>query len=125
VRQHVGLEPLDGAGPAPAARGALAPLHTQLEQHLHADTDAQHRTAGGQPALDDARPVDRAQAGHARGERAHARHHQAVAVECGIRVGGDRDVGADPVQRAFRGTQVARSVVQHDDPCHRASLLGP
>ena len=34
----------------------------RLEEHLHADADAEHRPAAGEPAADDPRAVDRAQA---------------------------------------------------------------
>ena len=49
VPAHVGhdgrLEPLDGARPLVAALGLDAVLDAALEQDLHADADAQHRTA--------------------------------------------------------------------------------
>ena len=60
-------------------------------------------------------PLHRAQPGHAGRERADARHHEPVGRRRGVRVGGDRDVGAGPGQRALGGAQVARPVVEDDD----------
>ena len=37
------------------------------------------------------------------------------------RVGGDGDVGPDPFEGTLRRAQVARSVVEDDDPLHRLS----
>ena len=122
VRQDVGLEALDGARPLPAALGALAPLDAEVEQHLHADADAEHRPAAREPSADDPRPVDGREPRHARGERPDAGHDQPVGVQRGVGVRGDDHVRPDPAQRALRGAQVARSVVQHDDPRHRTSL---
>ena len=94
MRQHRRLERLDDAGPLAAALGVVPVLDAALEQDLHADADAQHRAAAGQPAADDPRPVDGAQPGHAGGEGADAGDDEAVGVERGLRVGGDGDVGA-------------------------------
>jgi len=47
-------------------------LDAALEQHLHADADAEHRAPAGETASDDAGTVDLSQPVHARGERAAA-----------------------------------------------------
>ena len=71
-------------------------LHPAGEQHLHADADAEDRAAELDPAGDELVAADRAEAGHAGGERADAGDDEAVAVEGGVRVGGHGHVGADP-----------------------------
>ena len=73
VRQHRRLELLDDAGPLAAALGVVPVLDPAVEEDLHADADAEDRTAAGQPPADEPRPVDGAQPGHAGGERARRR----------------------------------------------------
>ena len=73
VRHDRRLEPVDRAGPLVAALGVDAVLDAPLEQDLHADADAEHRAAAGEPAADDLVAADAAQPCHARGERADAR----------------------------------------------------
>ena len=81
-------------------------LDPAREQHLHADADAEDRAAELDPAGDELVPADRAQAGHAGGERADAGNDEAVAVERGVRVGGDGDLGADPGEGPLGRAQV-------------------
>src|SRR5690606_2962206 len=115
VGQHRRVEPLDGAGPLGAAAGLGAVLDAAGEQDLHADADAQHRPAAGQPPADDLLAAYALETGHARGERADARHHQAVALGRGLEVGRDGHAGARPGERPLRRAQVAGAVVEHDD----------
>jgi hypothetical protein len=75
VRQHLGGEPVDGAGKDAAALGAQAELDSLGEQDLHADADAEDRASPVEPRRDHLLAADAAQAGHAGGERAHAGHH--------------------------------------------------
>ena len=105
-------------GHCAAAVGALVPLDAAVEQHLHAHADAQHGAAAGEPVVDDARPVDRAQAGHAGGERADPGDDEPVGLQRRVPVRGHRDVRTHPAQRTLGRAQVARPVVQHDDPRH-------
>ena len=49
----VGLQRLDRAGPLVEALGLHAVLDAAREEDLHADADAHHRAAAGQPAVDD------------------------------------------------------------------------
>ena len=56
VRQDGGLQLLDDAGPLAAALGVVAVLDAAVEQDLHADADAEHRAAAGEPAADDLGP---------------------------------------------------------------------
>ena len=44
---------LDRAGPLAEALGVDAVLDAALEEHLHADADAEHRAAAGEPTTDD------------------------------------------------------------------------
>src|SRR4051794_20559590 len=118
VREHGGLQPLDDARPLPASLRIVAVLHAAVEEDLHADADAQDGTATGQPAADDPRPVDGAQARHAGGEGTDPGDDQPVGVQGGIAVGGDRDVGADPGQRTLGRAQIARPVVEHRHLLH-------
>ena len=53
MRQHRGVELGDGARPLAEALGVDAALDAVLEQHLHADADAEHRAAAGEAAVDD------------------------------------------------------------------------
>ena len=63
----------------------LAVLDAALEQHLHADADAEHRPAAGEPLADHVVAADRAQAGHARGERADPGNDQPVGLRGRVR----------------------------------------
>ena len=60
--------------------GLDAVLDAALEEHLHADADAEHRAAAGEPAADHLVAADRAQPGHAGGEGADAGDDQTVGV---------------------------------------------
>ena len=110
-----GLQPLDDARPLAAALGLDAVLDAALEQDLHADADAEHRPAAGQPTADHPLAADRAQPGHAGRERADPGHHQAVGLQGEAEVGGERHVGAGALEGAHGGAQVARPVVEDDD----------
>ena len=85
MRQDRRLQLLDDAGPLAAALGVVAVLDPAVEEDLHADADAEHRAAAGQPPADDPGAVDRAQPGHAGGEGADAGDDEAVGVQRGLR----------------------------------------
>ena len=91
--------------PCPATRrspGCARRARRRLEHHLHAHADAQHRARPGQPAVDDQVAADRAQAGHAGGERADPRHDQAVASSAAAKsavTSGPRRPGPGPAGR--------------------------
>ncbi len=53
----------DDARPLAEALGVDAALDAALEQHLHADADAEHRAAAGETAVDDLVAADRVRAG--------------------------------------------------------------
>jgi hypothetical protein len=89
-------------------------LDAAREQDLHADADAEHRAAAGQPAADHPVAADRAQALHAGRERADTGHQQAVGLQRGPEVGGHLDLGADPFQGPLRGAEIAGAVVEDD-----------
>ena len=112
VRQDGGLQLLDHAGPLAAALGVVAVLDAAVEEDLHPDADAEHRTATGEAAADDPGAVDGLEALHARGEGADAGDDEAVGVQGGLRVGGHRDVGTHAGQRALGRAQIARPVVE-------------
>src|SRR5208282_2912218 len=113
VRQHVGVEPLHRSGPGPAAFGPDPVLQPGGEQDLHAYADAEYRAPELQAARDQLVAGDRAQPRHAGRERADAGHGEPVAFQRELWVGGHLDVGADPLERALRGAQVPRPVVEH------------
>ena len=115
VRQHRCGQSLDDTRPDPAARRPLPVLVALSEQHLHTDADTEHRGLAGQAVSDNVGAADRAQAGHAGGERPDPGNDQAVGGQGRGPVGGHRHLGADPLQRAHRRAQVARSVIEHDD----------
>ena len=108
------LQPLDDARPLVAARGLDAVLDAALEEDLHADADAEHRSAAGQPPADHLVTADRPQAGHARGERADAGHDEPVGLLRRRAVGGQRHLGAGPLEGAHGRAEVARPVVEDD-----------
>jgi len=87
-----------------------------LEHHLHADADAENGQPTGQATADDDVTADLAQPLHAGGKGAHAGHDEAVGRERPVEVGGELDGGADPLERAHRGPDVAEAVVEHDHP---------
>jgi hypothetical protein len=115
VRQDRGVKALDGAGEDAAAFGAQAEFHAFGEEDLHADADAEDRAAGLDPARDHLLAADAPDARHAGGERADAGDDEAIALGGLVKVGGDRDIGADAGEGAFGGTQVPRPVVEDDD----------
>ena len=83
--------------------------------HLHADADAEHRAAAGEPALDEQAAVHGVEARHDRGERADPGHDEAVGrVDAGA-VGGQLDPGAGGLERLGGRVHVARAVVEDHD----------
>ena len=114
VRQHRRVQPLHQARPLAAALGAHAVLDALGEQDLHAHADAEHRPPASEPPVDHPVAADRPQPCHARRERAHTRHHQAVGGQRGVASA----VTATPLRRgqgSFCRTKVSGTVVQHDD----------
>ena len=81
------LQPLDDARPLVAALGLDAVLDAALEQHLHADADAQHRPAAGEPAADDPVALDRAQPAMQAANAPDARDDEPVGVQRRVEVG--------------------------------------
>ena len=61
MRHDRRLQPLDDARPLAEPSVVDAVLDAALEQHLHADADAEHRAPAGQPAADDLVALDGAQ----------------------------------------------------------------
>ena len=55
---HGRIEQGDRARPLPEPLGLVPALDTVLEQHLHADADAEHRPARDEPLLDDRGAAD-------------------------------------------------------------------
>ena len=68
-------------GHSPEALGVDAALDAALEQHLHADADAEHGPAAGEAPLDELVAAARAQRLHDGAERADAGHDEAVGLE--------------------------------------------
>ena len=121
VRHDRRLQPLDHARPLVAALGLDAVLDAALEQHLHADADAEHRPPAGEPATDQradrrrraARPCRR----RTRRRRARrARRPSSRRVRSAVSV----DVGAGALEGAHGRAEVAGAVVEDDDRRARA-----
>jgi hypothetical protein len=88
------------------------------------DADAQHGTPSVESAPDDRGAADGFQARHAGGEGAHPGHHEAIGFPGLLGVGGQGDLRARRGQRAGRGVQVARPVVEHRDArAHKAPFV--
>jgi hypothetical protein len=64
VREHGRIEFGDRAGPLAEPVGFDAALHAVLEQHLHADADAEHRETARQSPLDELVAADAAKRAH-------------------------------------------------------------
>jgi hypothetical protein len=107
MRQHRSIKALHHPRPFAASGGSLTMLRALGEQHLHSDADAEHRPGTGQPAADQHVAPDRPQPGHAGGERAHSRHHEAVTVHRGIEVGAHLSIRASPLQGPLRRAEIA------------------
>ena len=101
-------------------------LDAALEEHLHADADAEHGTAAGEPPLDELVATARAQRLHDGTERAHTRNDQAVRLEHEGAVGGETRIGPGRRERLDGGVDVARPVVEDRDErlrAHRAPFV--
>ena len=120
MRQDGRIELGHDARPLAEALGVDAALDAALEQHLHADADAEHGPAAGEPALDELVAAARAQRLHDGAEGADARHDEAVGLEHERPVGGEPRVGARRRQRLDGGVDVARPVVEDRDERFRA-----
>ena len=75
----------------------------------------EHRTAAGQPPLDQLGAARRRAARPCTRRRRRRPGPRARRSQRRVAVGGERDVGAGPLQRPHRRADVARSVVEHDD----------
>ncbi|OEI67227.1 hypothetical protein Cus16_3128 [Curtobacterium sp. ER1/6] len=115
VRQHLGPDLLDGARPLAETLDVRAALHTAGEHDLHADADAEYRSPAGQAVVDDLAAAHPLELVDDRGERAHARHEQAVRAQGLLLVGGERHVGTGTLERLRRRVDVPRPVVEDDD----------
>jgi hypothetical protein len=131
VGHDLGLERLDRAGPLVEALALHAVLDATGEEDLHADADAHDRAAAGQPAVDDPVAARLAQARHAGGEGADARHEQPVGVHGLVVVTRYLDVGSRAREGTLGGADVAEAVVEDDDlllrgaQFHTSSLTTP
>ena len=99
-----------GHSPQPVAVDAV--LDAVGEQDLHADTNAEHGTAGNEPAIDDAFAAHRSQPGHAGFEGADTGHDKARRVFGDGGIGGEDDVSASTLHRANDRAEVAGAVIQ-------------
>ena len=81
VRQDRRVELGHDARPLAEALGVDAALDAALEQHLHADADAEHRASAGEPPLDELVAAARAQRLHDGAEGADTRDDQPVGLE--------------------------------------------
>jgi hypothetical protein len=95
VRQDRRLQLLDAAGQHTEPSRLDAVLDARLEQHLHADADAQQRPARFERGLDRRRTVHSGQSGDAGGERADARDDEAIRLDAPA---SDRHAGADALE---------------------------
>jgi len=121
VRQHWRLQRLDPAAQHAQTSSLLAVLDARIEENLHAYADAQHRAASTR-SLDDRRAaVHRDKPGHARREGTDAGYDQTVGVSRRLGIRRHRDIGPDALERALRGAEIARPVVEHHDALHRGS----
>ena len=75
-------------GHSPQALGVDATLHAALEEHLHADADAQDRAAAREPAFDSSSPPLARSASMHGAERTDAGNDEAVRLEDERAVGG-------------------------------------
>ena len=105
--------PVPGHSPSPSSAGD-ARLGRPVEQHLHADADAEHRPAAGEPQVDQPGPPA------ARSPRMQAWKlptpgtNRPSAASTAAAVGGQLDLGADALERAHGRADVAAAVVEDD-----------
>ena len=95
VGQHGRRQLVDETRPFAEAFGVGAALDAAVEQHLHADADAEHRPAARETATDQFGAAHGIQPGHHGGERADAGDEEAVGSR-------PRDRGRRSARRAHR-----------------------
>ncbi|CAB4884526.1 unannotated protein [freshwater metagenome] len=115
MRQDGGPERLDDPGPLPQALGLDPMLDPAIEEHLHADADAEHRAAAREPAIDHDVASHCANPGHARSERPDPWEDERAGAQGGIEVSGDGDGGTDMLERPLGRPQIAGPVVEDED----------
>ena len=115
VRQDGRLEFAHNARPLAEPRRLVSALDAVLEQHLHADADAEHGTTAGEPTLDELAAAHRIQLVHDGRERADAGHDQAVGRGDLRAVGGQLDGRARELERLGGRVNVAGAVVEDHD----------
>src|SRR5690606_27630082 len=101
-----------------------AVLFATLEQHLHADADAQQGFFLGH-LVHNLVPAQRAQLADAIANRPHAGQDYAVGIENLLRLTGDDDLARTGVlQRLGNRVQVAHAVIDDGDRAHLQRTLG-
>ena len=121
-RRTVGGKPGDAAG-YDAEAGHVRSLVAAVEEHLHADADAEKGSSVGGRGTRRAVEARAPQRLHARAERADAREHDRVGAFDGSHVGGQRGVGTEVLQCLLRRAQVADPVVDDRDARRAHDLL--
>ena len=109
---HAGGDPHHPPGEH-AEPGHGGVLLGRLEQHLHADADAEERPPGVDGVERRLLQPGASQRRHAPAEGTHARQHDGVGVGDQPVVGGETGVGAHVRQRLLGRAQVADPVVEH------------
>ena len=96
--QPTGVKPRDLTADQPESVGRLE-LVGALEQHLHAQADAEHGNAFGGAGTDKLGEPERVQAPHRLRKRSDSGHDQAVAVAQYVGIAGHRHLCADVLER--------------------------
>ena len=102
VRNDVGSQVRNGAGPLPQPllRGPV--LIGALEHDLHAHADSQDRPPTGQAPLDETGGIDLPQLPHDRAEGTHPGDHEPIGLGDLVRVTGERHLRSDAFQSTHR-----------------------
>src|SRR5512133_1860996 len=123
VREPFGIQTLNQPWPDAAAFGAYAVLDPRLEQHLVTHADGKRRSPVAAPLGDDLWSANGSQARHARGERANARHYQAIGSYSKPGIASHVDLGSGTSDCPFRRADIARPVVEYDHSRHKTPLV--
>src|SRR6218665_827898 len=126
MRQHRCIQPCDRAGPLAQSLRPHTALHTPLKHHLHAHADAQHLPSASSPPVDNPITAHGTPLCHDRVKRTDPGHNKPRSLQCRAPITRHLNGCARALQRLRRRVNVARPVVEHNDPSgygHSAPLV--
>jgi hypothetical protein len=115
VRQHGCLELGDGSRPLAEPLRVDTTLDATLKQHLHTDTDAEHRSPTSEALFDHRATAHSSESVDNGSKSSDTGNQQPIGSGNTITVSGQFDARTGSLQRFRRRVHVARAVIENDN----------